>query len=128
MNLMSSEMKLLGEFPSFVNLFRSFDCAPAPGGFMPVGAVLGTILIGAIATFVIQSSSAAIGIIIALGVIFGVLCLESWLIMLLWNATLPVVFGGVTAIGFWQSVCINLLVILLFGGVGKIITALIKKD
>ena len=66
MNLMSSEMKLLGEFPSFVNLFRSFDCAPAPGGFMPVGAVLGTILIGAIATFVIQSSSAAIGIIIAL--------------------------------------------------------------
>ena len=66
MTLMSSEMKLLGEFPSFVALFRSFDCAPAPGGFMPVGAVLGTILIGAVATFVIQSSSAAIGIIIAL--------------------------------------------------------------
>ena len=69
-----------------------------------------------------------IAIIIGLGVIFGVLCLESWLIMLLWNATLPVVFSGVTAIGFWQSVGINLLVILLFGGVGKIITALIKKD
>ena len=69
-----------------------------------------------------------IGIIIGLGVIFGVLCLESWLIMLLWNATLPVVFCGVTAIGFWQSVCINLLVILLFGGVGKIITALISKN
>ena len=69
-----------------------------------------------------------IGIIIALGVIFGVLCFESWLIMLLWNATLPVVFSGVAVIGFWQSVCINLLVILLFGGVGKIITALIKKD
>ena len=69
-----------------------------------------------------------IAVIIALGVIFGVLCFESWLIMLLWNATLPVVFSGVTAIGFWQSVGINLLVILLFGGVGKIITALIKKD
>ena len=69
-----------------------------------------------------------IAIVIALGVIFGVLCLESWLIMLLWNATLPVVFSGVAAIGFWQSVCINLLVILLFGGVGKIITAFIKKD
>ena len=69
-----------------------------------------------------------IGIIIALGVIFGVLCFESWLIMLLWNATLPVVFGGVAVIGFWQSVCINLLVILLFGGVGKIITALISKS
>lgn len=69
-----------------------------------------------------------IAIVIALGVIFGVLCLESWLIMLLWNATLPVVLSGVTAIGFWQSVCINLLVILLFGGVGKVITAFTKKD
>lgn len=69
-----------------------------------------------------------IGIIIGLGIIFGVLCLKSWLIMLLWNATLPAVFSGVTAIGFWQSVCINLLVILLFGGVGKIISAFIKKD
>jgi hypothetical protein len=69
-----------------------------------------------------------IGIIIALGFIFGVLCLESWLIMLLWNATLPVVLSGVAVIGFWQSVCINLLVILLFGGVGKIITALITND
>lgn len=69
-----------------------------------------------------------IGIIIALGIIFGVLCLESWLIMLLWNATLPAVFCGVTAIGFWQSVCINLLITLLSGGVGRTITALIKKD
>lgn len=69
-----------------------------------------------------------IGIIIALGIIFGVLCLESWLLMLLWNATLPVVFCGVTAIGFWQSVCINLLITLLSGEVGRIITALIKKD
>lgn len=69
-----------------------------------------------------------VAIIIALGIIFGVLCLESWLIMLLWNATLPVVFCGVTAVGFWQSVCINLLVLLLFGGIGKIIPALIKKD
>ena len=70
----------------------------------------------------------AIAIIIALGVIFGVLCLESWLIMLLWNATLPAVLSGVTVIGFWQSVGINLLTILLFGRVGKIIAAFIKKD
>jgi len=69
-----------------------------------------------------------IAIFIALGIIFGALCLESWLIMLLWNATLPAVLSGVTAIGFWQSVCINLLVGLLFGGVGKIIPAFIKKD
>ena len=69
-----------------------------------------------------------VAIILVFGVIFGLLCLESWLIMLLWNATLPVVLSGVTAIGFWQSVCINLLITLLFGGIGKIITAFIKKD
>jgi hypothetical protein len=69
-----------------------------------------------------------IGIIIALGVIFGVLCLESWLIMLLWNATLPVVFSGVTAISFWQSVCINLLASILFGGARRTIAALTSKD
>ena len=68
-----------------------------------------------------------IGIILAIGVAFGLLCLEGWLVMLLWNATLPAVFSGVTAIGFWQSVCINLLAILLFGGVGKIITAFVNK-
>ena len=67
-------------------------------------------------------------IIIAIGIIFGVLCFESWLIMLLWNATLPVVLSGVTAISFWQSVCISLLATLLFGGIGKIINAFIKKD
>ena len=65
MTLMSSEMKILGEFPTFVNLFRSFDCAPI-NGVMPIGAVLGAILIATVATFVIQSSSAATGIIIAL--------------------------------------------------------------
>ena len=69
-----------------------------------------------------------IAIIVALGIFFGVLCLEGWLVMLLWNATLSVIFSGVTAIGFWQSVCISLLATLLFGGVGKIITAFIKKD
>lgn len=69
-----------------------------------------------------------IGIIIALGILFGVLCFESWLVMLLWNATLPTIFGGVTAISFWQSVCINLLINLLSGAVGRTIAAFIKKD
>ena len=69
-----------------------------------------------------------IGIIMGLGFVFGVLCFEGWIAMLLWNATLPVVFSGVTAISFWQSVGINLLIPLLFGGVGKMIGAFIKKD
>lgn len=67
MGMMSAELKGLGNFPTFVNLFRSFDCAPAtPGGFMPITAVIGAILIGIIATFLIQSSSAVLGIMLAL--------------------------------------------------------------
>lgn len=69
-----------------------------------------------------------ISIIIALGIIFGLLCFEGWLVMLLWNATLPAVFSGVTAIGFWQSVCINLLISFLSGAVWKIVPAFTKKD
>ena len=69
-----------------------------------------------------------IGIIIGFGLLFGVLCLEGWLAMLLWNATLPAIFSGVATISFWQSVGINLLASILFGGVGKTISAFIEKD
>ncbi len=67
MSMMSNELRTLGTFPSFVNFFRLFDCAPHTyGGFMPLGAVLGAIGIGMLATFLIQSSAAAVGIILAL--------------------------------------------------------------
>ena len=67
MGMMSTELKGLGNFPTFVNLFRSFDCAPVtPGGFMPFSAVLGAILIGIVATFLVQSSSAVLGVMLAL--------------------------------------------------------------
>lgn len=69
-----------------------------------------------------------IGIILALGIVFGLLCFESWLVMLLWNAALPAAISGVTAIGFWQSVCINLLISLLSGAIGRTISAFTKKD
>ena len=68
-----------------------------------------------------------VGIIFALGVIFGLLCLESWLIMLLWNATLPAIFCGVPLIGFWRAVCLNLLVGLLSGGMGRIVSSLANR-
>ncbi len=67
MTMMSNELKMLGTFPSFVNVFRSFDCAPTvSGGWMPIGAILGAIGIGVAATVLIQSSSAAMGIVLAL--------------------------------------------------------------
>lgn len=67
MMMMSKELKILGNFPSFIEFFRMFDCAPENvGGFMPIGAVLGALGIGTLMTVIIQSSSAAMGIVLAL--------------------------------------------------------------
>ena len=67
MTMMSDELKLLGNFPSFFEFFQTFDCAPVKaGGFMPIGAVLGALGIGILVTVIIQSSSAAMGIVLAL--------------------------------------------------------------
>ena len=67
LNMMSNEMKILGTFPTFVQAFAYMDCAPAtPGGFMPFFPMIGAVMIGMIATFIIQSSSAAIGTLLVL--------------------------------------------------------------
>ena len=67
MTLMSDELRALGDLQSFKDFFRLFNCAPAePGGWMPFGAVAGAIGIGIAATVIIQSSSAAMGIVLAL--------------------------------------------------------------
>ncbi len=66
MSMMGSELKTIGTFPTFIRFFSSFDCVPAAGQMMPVGHVLGAFMIGAFLTLIIQSSSASIGIIMAL--------------------------------------------------------------
>jgi len=66
MMLMSDELKLLADFPDFRNAFQTFDCQPVPMGWMPIGPVLGAVMIGMAATMLIQSSSAAMGIVLAL--------------------------------------------------------------
>lgn len=65
MTIMSNEMRALGDLPSFVDFFKLFDCQPR-SGWMPFGAVLGAIGIGIFATVILQSSSAAMGIVLAL--------------------------------------------------------------
>jgi phosphate:Na+ symporter len=65
MGIMGNELKLLSKFPSFIEFFSHFNCVPV-SGYMPVGAVLGAIGIGAAMTVLIQSSSATIGIALAL--------------------------------------------------------------
>ncbi len=64
-SLMGSELKAISEFPTFINFFRTFNCAPI-NGIIPPGAVFGAIGIGLLATVIVQSSSATSGIVIAL--------------------------------------------------------------
>lgn len=66
MTMMSDSLKLISDFPAFINFFSSFDCSPI-SGTMPLGATLGAIGIGIVVTVIIQSSSAVTGIILALG-------------------------------------------------------------
>ena len=61
-----------------------------------------------------------INFVLIVAITFGVMCFNSWLIMLLWNAVLTSVFG-LTTITFWQTFGIYLIVWLLCGGISKII-------
>ncbi|MGN0833243.1 MAG: Na/Pi cotransporter family protein [Kiritimatiellia bacterium] len=66
MNLMSQELKALAKEPGFVSFFSLFDCTPGASGRLPPFAVLGAVAVGTLCTMVVQSSSATIGITIAL--------------------------------------------------------------
>lgn len=66
MSLMSQELKSVSSFPTFVKFFQTFDCTPSADGTMPLRAVFGAIGIGTLMTMVVQSSSATIGLAIAL--------------------------------------------------------------
>jgi phosphate:Na+ symporter len=67
MTMMSTQLKAIAKFPSFISFFSMFDCQPAvAGGLMPLGPVLGAIGIGTAMTMVVQSSSATIGLTIVL--------------------------------------------------------------
>ncbi|MBE6379578.1 MAG: hypothetical protein E7047_01465 [Lentisphaerae bacterium] len=64
--LMSAELKVLSVLPSFQNFFQMFDCTPSASGTMPLGPVLGALLVSTIFTMLVQSSAAALGIVLAL--------------------------------------------------------------
>ena len=66
MEFMSNELKTLASLPAFTEAFQTFQCAPV-NGYIPIGSLLGAVLIGLVATMIVQSSSACSGIIIALG-------------------------------------------------------------
>ena len=62
-------------------------------------------------------------ILITLAIIFAVTCFEGWLVMLLWNAVVPMIWAGAPKLSFWLAVGVLLLCNLLFkavsGGGGK---------
>lgn len=67
MMTMSDILKPLRYSPEFISWFSMFDCAPANGeGLMPFSPVFMCIVIGSIATCTVQSSSATVGIVLAL--------------------------------------------------------------
>lgn len=53
-------------------------------------------------------------VILGLGLAFGMLCLEGWLLMLLWNAVMVPLFG-IGALKFWWAVGIIFICNILFG-------------
>ena len=65
MTIMSTELKELAAEPGFKKFFELFDCSPT-NGYMPILSVLGAITVGTLCTMLVQSSSATIGITIAL--------------------------------------------------------------
>ena len=70
---------------------------------------------------------AFICIVLSLGCGFGFMCLNSWLIMLLWNAIVPVVFGF-SAMTFWQTFGLCLILWLINGGINKIFIMLKSEE
>ncbi len=66
MTMMGHELKALTKYPQFIEFFSLFDCTPSASGYLPLGSVLGAITVGTLCTMLVQSSSATIGITIAL--------------------------------------------------------------
>lgn len=100
MSFMGSELKELAKNPEFVKCFAFFDCTPPVGGTMPFVNVVGAVAIGTACTVLVQSSSATIGITIALA--------ESGVISV-WTAV-PIVFGdniGTTVTALLASIGTN---------------------
>jgi hypothetical protein len=56
-------------------------------------------------------------IVLSLALIFGLLCLEAWLVMLLWNAVIPLLWATAPELSFWVAMGLLLLCHFLFRGV-----------
>ena len=53
-------------------------------------------------------------IILAIAIVFGALCLDAWLLMMLWNAVLPYIWATAPMLKFWPAFGLLLLSNILF--------------
>jgi hypothetical protein len=53
--------------------------------------------------------------ILCAALIFGVLCLEGWILMLLWNWVVPVIWAGAPTLTYWVAVGVLTLLHLIGG-------------
>ena len=53
-------------------------------------------------------------LVIATGLVFGVLCLEACILMLLWNAVIPSLWVGAPSLTFWLAFGLLLICNILF--------------
>ena len=51
---------------------------------------------------------------IALGLVFGIMALEAWILMLLWNAVIPSLWVGAPSLTFWLAFGLILICNILF--------------
>ena len=66
MTTMSGILKPIRHSPQFIAMFQLFDCTPEAGGGIPPVPALMCIAVGTITTCVVQSSSATVGLVLAL--------------------------------------------------------------
>lgn len=57
---------------------------------------------------------------LVLGIAFGVACLEGWVVMLLWNAVVPLIWANAPTLTFWAAMGLTLLCNILFGSVVRV--------
>ena len=101
MMTMSAELKTISQFPTFMSYFQMFDCTPkGSSSTMPFWNVIGTILVGLIMTIIVQSSSATVGLAIAMA--------DSGLLN--FYTSIPFIFGcniGSTVTGLFAALNTN---------------------
>lgn len=60
-----------------------------------------------------------LALVIGAGLAFGVLCLEGWILMLLWNAVIPTLWASAPTLSFWLAVGLILICNILFKTVSR---------